>query len=59
MTDINILPVEEQDFERLFEIERAAHLVPWSMGTLKNNQGERTATAIQRFPIFIKHAPDS
>lgn len=41
MTDINILPVEEQDFERLFEIERAAHLVPWSMGTLKNNQGER------------------
>ncbi|TCP97657.1 [SSU ribosomal protein S18P]-alanine acetyltransferase [Cricetibacter osteomyelitidis] len=36
-----VSPVEAQDFERLFEIEQAAHLVPWSMGTLKNNQGER------------------
>ena len=29
------------DFERLYEIEQQAHLVPWSLGTLKNNQGER------------------
>lgn len=36
-----LLPINEQDFERLFEIEQAAHLVPWSLGTLKNNQGER------------------
>ncbi|WP_044470343.1 ribosomal protein S18-alanine N-acetyltransferase [Mannheimia massilioguelmaensis] len=38
---INITPIQENDFERLFEIEQAAHLVPWSMGTLKNNQGSR------------------
>lgn len=31
----------EQDFDRLFEIEQAAHLIPWSLGTLKNNQGEK------------------
>lgn len=36
-----LLPIYEQDFDRLFEIEQAAHLVPWSLGTLKNNQGER------------------
>ena len=36
-----ILPLESQDFDRLFEIEKAAHPVPWSLGTLKNNQGER------------------
>ena len=36
-----ILPLESQDFDRLFEIEQAAHSVPWSLGTLKNNQGER------------------
>ena len=36
-----ILPLECQDFDRLFEIEQAAHSVPWSLGTLKNNQGER------------------
>ncbi|MCK3657548.1 ribosomal-protein-alanine N-acetyltransferase [Pasteurellaceae bacterium Pebbles2] len=36
-----IMPIEENDFTRLFEIEQAAHLVPWSLGTLKNNQGER------------------
>ena len=36
-----ILPLEPQDFDRLFEIEQAAHYVPWSLGTLKNNQGER------------------
>ncbi|WP_439258394.1 ribosomal protein S18-alanine N-acetyltransferase [Lonepinella sp. BR2271] len=40
-SDIRIEWIESQDFERLFEIEQAAHLVPWSMGTLKNNQGER------------------
>ncbi|OOF89706.1 ribosomal-protein-alanine N-acetyltransferase [Rodentibacter ratti] len=36
-----IFIVEECDFERLYEIEQQAHLVPWSFGTLKNNQGER------------------
>lgn len=30
-----------EDFDRLFEIEQAAHLVPWSKGTLLNNQGEK------------------
>lgn len=29
------------DFDRLFDIEQAAHLVPWSKGTLLNNQGEK------------------
>ena len=33
--------VTESDFDRLFEIEQQAHLVPWSKGTLLNNQGER------------------
>ncbi len=33
--------VTEQDFDRLFAIEQAAHLVPWSKGTLLNNQGEK------------------
>lgn len=36
-----IHPVEECDFDRLYEIEQQAHLVPWSLGTLKNNQGDR------------------
>ncbi|OOF66372.1 ribosomal protein S18-alanine N-acetyltransferase [Rodentibacter sp. Ppn85] len=36
-----IFTIEERDFERLYEIEQQAHLVPWSFGTLKNNQGER------------------
>lgn len=36
-----ISPITELDFDTLFEIEQAAHLVPWSMGTLKNNTGER------------------
>ncbi|MDU8924073.1 ribosomal protein S18-alanine N-acetyltransferase [Pasteurellaceae bacterium LIM206] len=36
----HIHPVNPQDFDHLFTIEQAAHLVPWSMGTLKNNQGE-------------------
>ncbi|OOF43666.1 ribosomal-protein-alanine N-acetyltransferase [Rodentibacter rarus] len=36
-----ILTIEECDFDRLYEIEQQAHLIPWSLGTLKNNQGER------------------
>lgn len=36
-----INPITPTDFDRLFEIEQAAHLVPWSRGTLLNNQGER------------------
>ncbi len=36
-----ILPIDDNDFERLYEIERQAHLIPWSFGTLKNNRGER------------------
>lgn len=36
-----IEPITEQDFDRLFEIEQAAHLVPWSKGTLLNNQGNK------------------
>lgn len=36
-----ISPIEPADFERLFEIEQNAHLVPWTKGTLLNNQGER------------------
>ena len=36
-----ILSIDENDFERLYEIERQAHLIPWSFGTLKNNRGER------------------
>ena len=36
-----IFPVETDDFDCLYEIERQAHLVPWSLATLKNNQGER------------------
>lgn len=36
-----ILPIDDNDFERLYEIERQAHLIPWSFGMLKNNRGER------------------
>lgn len=36
----NIHPINEQDFNELFKIEQAAHSVPWSLGTLKNSQGE-------------------
>ena len=36
-----ISQIEACDFERLYEIEQQAHLMPWSLGTLKNNQGER------------------
>ena len=38
---ISISPIEAQDFDALYAIEQAAHAVPWSLGTLKNNQGER------------------
>ncbi|ACX83188.1 ribosomal-protein-alanine N-acetyltransferase [Aggregatibacter actinomycetemcomitans] len=38
---IHISPIEPSDFDRLYLIEQAAHAVPWSLGTLKNNQGER------------------
>ncbi|MGQ0287457.1 ribosomal protein S18-alanine N-acetyltransferase [Pasteurellaceae bacterium 22721_9_1] len=38
---LQIIPLEESDFEQIFAIEQAAHEVPWSIGTLKNNQGER------------------
>ena len=36
-----ISTITDQDFDSLFAIEQVAHLVPWSMGTLKNNMGER------------------
>ncbi|MDP8161700.1 ribosomal protein S18-alanine N-acetyltransferase [Pasteurella skyensis] len=36
-----ITVIQSEDFDLLFEIERKAHLVPWSKGTLLNNQGER------------------
>ncbi|WP_249963541.1 ribosomal protein S18-alanine N-acetyltransferase [Histophilus somni] len=32
--------IDEQDFAELFVIEQKAHIVPWSLGTLKNSQGE-------------------
>lgn len=38
---ITISLIEEQDFDALYAIEQAAHTVPWSLGMLKNNQGER------------------
>ncbi|AEW78103.1 ribosomal protein S18-alanine N-acetyltransferase [Aggregatibacter actinomycetemcomitans] len=38
---IHISPIEPSDFDRLYLIEQAAHAMPWSLGTLKNNQGER------------------
>ena len=37
----SLFPIEECDMDRLYEIEQVAHLVPWSLGTLKNNVGER------------------
>ncbi|MBR0573760.1 MULTISPECIES: ribosomal protein S18-alanine N-acetyltransferase [Pasteurellaceae] len=36
-----ITNIKSQDFDLLFEIEQKAHPVPWSKGTLLNNQGER------------------
>ena len=38
---ITIAPIEAQDFDALYAIEQAAHALPWSLGTLKNNQGDR------------------
>jgi len=38
---ITISPIEAQDFDALYAIEQAAHALPWSLGTLKNNQAER------------------
>lgn len=38
---LQITILEQSDFEQIFEIEQMAHEVPWSIGTLKNNQGER------------------
>lgn len=38
---LTVLPFQTEDFPRLYDIEQQAHLVPWSLGTLKNNQGER------------------
>lgn len=35
-----ISSIQERDFDYLLKIEQAAHLVPWTIGTLKNNQGE-------------------
>ena len=32
--------VNESDFDHLFEIECAAHALPWSRGVLLNNRGE-------------------
>ena len=31
----SLFPIEECDIDRLYEIEQAAHLVPWSLGILK------------------------
>lgn len=38
---LSVHPFLEEDFTTLYEIEKQAHIVPWSLGTLKNNQGER------------------
>lgn len=36
-----ILSIKDDDFDELYEIEKRAHIVPWSLGMLKNNQGDR------------------
>lgn len=36
-----ITPLTADDFKTIYQIEQQAHLVPWSEGTLLNNQGER------------------
>lgn len=41
MPVIHIEPVNESEMESLYPIESAVHLVPWSLGTLKNNTGSR------------------
>ncbi|EGV07722.1 ribosomal-protein-alanine acetyltransferase [Haemophilus pittmaniae HK 85] len=38
---ISIQAIHSDDFDALYAIEGRAHLVPWSLGTFKNNQGER------------------
>lgn len=38
---LTIQPIKDTDFDRLFEIEQAAHITPWTMGTLKNTHGDR------------------
>lgn len=38
---LQISPILTSDLDRIFAIEQAAHSVPWSLGTLKNSQGER------------------
>lgn len=38
---MQVSPITESDFESLFAIEQAAHVIPWSRGTFLNNQGER------------------
>ena len=40
----SLFPIEECDMDRLYEIEQVAHLVPWSLGTLKNKLIQREAT---------------
>ena len=37
---IQFQTITDHDFTQLFQIEQAAHSVPWSFGTLKNNQGD-------------------
>lgn len=41
LTQPQIAPVLPEDFEQVYQIEQQAHVIPWSLGTLKNNQGER------------------
>lgn len=38
---LTIQTIKDTDFDRLFEIEQAAHITPWTMGTLKNTHGGR------------------
>ncbi|VEI57108.1 ribosomal-protein-alanine N-acetyltransferase [Pasteurella multocida] len=38
---LTIQTIKDTDFDRLFEIEQAAHITPWTMGTLKNTHGDR------------------
>ncbi|MBP4132748.1 ribosomal protein S18-alanine N-acetyltransferase [Gallibacterium anatis] len=37
---IQFQTITDHDFTQLFQIEQAAHSVPWSLATLKNNQGD-------------------
>ncbi len=38
---MEITPIFSEDFDEIYTIETQAHSVPWTEGTLKNNQGER------------------